>query len=74
MFQVKVIAGGPISGPFLREEYTPDQTYEFPDSDRAYVEAAFSSSRFEVVELPDPAPSAPPEPNEKAAKPAKASK
>lgn len=71
MYQVQVIAGGPISGPFLREEYSPGQTYSFPAEDKEYVEAAFSSGRFSVTEVEEPKAA---KADEKPAKSAKADK
>lgn len=62
-YKVTVIAGGPLSGPHLKDRFIPGQTYPFPSSDKAYVEGVLmNEGRLEVTEIPDPEP-APAEPD-----------
>lgn len=59
-YQVKVVAGGELSGLNLRDTYVPGVTYTYPASDAEYVNTVLKhEGRLEITEIADPEPAGP---------------
>ncbi|MGV3526538.1 MAG: hypothetical protein ACO1RX_20135 [Candidatus Sericytochromatia bacterium] len=55
MYIVSLKAGGPLSGPHLREEYQHGRAYTYPEEDAPYVESVLrGEARLAVKHIPPP--------------------